>query len=157
METCIKSHILVKLVAMVSIVSFASGCHAAPQEAEEPTGDTQLIDDAWGIDIPEGTVIKHYYSSPSDFQGGRDDIYVLEVPAESRSGYWDISEFTSAPPRAGSGLQSPYSVRDASKAPLADSYIQSLSCRPQQRQNQDYLISCYDAGGGSFLLFEEIF
>lgn len=157
MTTHARSRIVVRLAAVVSILSFASGCHSTPQEPEDPAGDINLISEVWGINVPEGAKIKQYYSSSSDFQGGRDDIYILEVPAESRSGYWGAGEFTSAPPPAANGVQSPYSIRDASGAPLADPYIQGLSCRPPQRQNQDYLISCYDAEEGDFLLFEEIF
>lgn len=93
------------LPKILAVAALTTGCTACkPESDSSPSGDTEYVSDTWGIGFPSGTEIVNHYSSESDFQGGRDDICILDIPAQE-GGYWATSAFTSAPSSIASGGQ----------------------------------------------------
>jgi hypothetical protein len=112
----------------------------------------KFLKDQWGITLPHGTTVDRYYSSESDFQGGRDDVYVIDTPEAASSGFWQLDKYNS--PLDNDSLAFAKSVLKSSGASFD---LSTFRCTEITEDGQDALLSCYDRAAKHFVLFERIF
>lgn len=137
---------------IVAVASTLGACSAF--DSDRPDGDLVFLAENWSIDIPASAETTSYYTTKSDFQGGRDDVYEVSMEAADRVGYWDHSQFTES---ATSSLEpSPQTIIAASEAPIDQSVLDRLRCRKPEQQGQDYLLLCFDDDAERYLVFEQI-
>lgn len=144
----------ISTAALIAAVASTLGA-CSTFDSERPDGDLVFLAENWSIDIPGSAETASYYTSESDFQGGREDVYVVSIEAADRVGYWDLSQFTES---ATSALEpSPQTIIAASEAPVEQSALGRLRCRSSEEQGQDYLLLCFDDDTERYLVFEQIF
>lgn len=127
------------------------GCSADLSTPPDP--DLGRVEQVSDIEVPSGATIQEYYSSESDFHGGRDDVYILDIPTEQRTGIWDPSEYGEGVPSDISGRVS--EIVESAAAP--QDLPRDLTCGPSITKDQNLLLVCFSAAGDSFLLIEQIF
>lgn len=141
------------VAAAASLALLLSGCTLELAASPEP--DVDRVESVWDIEVPAGAVVQAYYSSEVDFHGGRDDVYVLQIPTASRSNIWDPATYTAGAPNDGSPTVD--DIIDSSNADVSDKVISSLRCAQPIRADQNYLLTCHHADADEFYLFEQIF
>lgn len=144
---------LLSLVLASACALVAASC--APLGSDEPGGDVRFIADVWGIDVPVGTTMLGYDTSEHDAQGGRDDVYVLRIEPERRIGFWDPIRY-GAPPTLDDN-PSVSTISASSGASYSSVQFQGLACREPVTRHQDSLLTCFDAAGDCYILFEQLF
>lgn len=139
--------------AGASVALLLSGCDLELSAPPEP--DFDRIESVWGIEVPPDAEVQGYYSSEVDFHGGRDDVYVLQLPPSNRSGTWDSSTYTAGIPHDGSPTAE--EIIESSEAEVSEEILSSLHCSQPLRADQNYLLTCHHSESDDFYLFEQIF
>ena len=137
--------------------SLAALASCSSTDSTQPEGDISFIEENWEIEVPEGSETVEYYSTDSDFQGGREDVYVISIAEPDQSDYWDESEYTLTSSEGARGETSPESIAESSEANPDGETLESLKCRNPEERDQNYLTSCFNPMDGNFYIFEEIF
>src|SRR5699024_4712176 len=78
---------LASMAVLGASLATLSSCSST--DSTQPEGDISFIEENWEIEAPESAETVEYYSTDSDFQGGREDVYVISMAESDRSGYWD--------------------------------------------------------------------
>lgn len=130
-----------------------SGCDLELSAPPEP--DLDRLESVGEMEVPAGADVLEYYSSEVDFHGGRDEVYVLALPASGRTGIWDPSTYTAG--ILEDGTPTPAEIIESANADITHDELSSLRCAEPRRANQNYLLICYDAETDTFTLFEQIF
>ena len=146
---------LASMAVLGASLATLSSCSST--DSTQPEGDISFIEENWEIEAPESAETVEYYSTDSDFQGGREDVYVISMAESDRSGYWDESEYTFTSSEGMRGETSPESITENSEADLDEELFESIRCRGPEERDQNYLISCFNPVDGNFYIFEEIF
>ncbi|WP_443371944.1 hypothetical protein [Brachybacterium alimentarium] len=147
-----------RLVRMAIIgASLGALVSCSLSDSTQPEGDTSFIESNWGIEAPESAATVEYYSTDSDFQGGREDVYVISMEESDRSGYWNDSGYTLDSSEVARREISPQSISESSGAELDEVFFESLKCREPEERDQNYIVSCFNPTDGNFYVFEEIF
>ena len=146
---------LASMAVLGASLATLSSCSST--DSTQPGGDISFIEENWEIEAPESAETVEYYSTDSDFQGGREDVYVISMAESDRSGYWDESEYTITSSEGMRGETSPESIAENSEADLDEELFESIRCRGPEERDQNYLISCFNPVDGNFYIFEEIF
>lgn len=128
-----------------------AGCEVS----NDPEPDLDRVRALWTMNVPVDAEVEDYWSSEVDFQGGRDDLYVISIPEKSRVEAWDTAGYTEGVPLGDS--PSPADIARSSGASIAEDVYDELTCRKPIRQGQDYILICYHQGDDLFYVFEQIF
>lgn len=144
--------VIAALASMPLLVAL-SGCDASPPE--DPEWNLERVEGTWEITAPSGAQIRDYFSSEVDFHGGRDDVFVLEMPHGDRVGVWDPEGYQGGIPR--DGAPTAQEITDSAGASFDDGLFDALDCGEPIRADQDYLLICFHEEGDDFYVFEQIF
>ena len=146
---------LASMAVLGASLATLSSCSST--DSTQPEGDISFIEENWEIEATESAETVEYYSTDSDFQGGREDVYVISMAESDRSDYWDESEYTFTSSEGMRGETSPESIAENSEADLDEELFESIRCRGPEERDQNYLISCFNPVDGNYYIFEEIF
>lgn len=136
-----------------SALLMLSACGAtAPSD---PESYLPRVESAWDIEVPESAEVREYYSSEADFHGGRDEVYVLDIPAADRTGVWDPASYAHGVPHDGAPSVSEISA--SAGAPITDDLLDSLRCGDPVRADQNFILFCIDGETDAFYVFEQLF
>lgn len=142
-------------VAICSLLALLTMSACIPWSPDEPEPYLHRVETMWGIEVPSGAEVLEYYSSEADFHGGRDEVYVLGIPAADRAEGWDPADYGDGIPSDGAPTAGEVSASAGS--PITDDMVHSLSCADPERDEQNYLLICFDEKDEAFYLFHQIF
>jgi hypothetical protein len=125
-------------------------------EADAPSApDLERVESTWGIEAPDDLVVRSYDSSEHDFQGGADEVYVVDVPDAGRSGPWDPSSYSDG--IADADRQLVDEIIGSSQAGIDADALEALRCAEPRTQDQDFLLICHSAETDEHVLFQQLF
>ena len=75
---------LASMAVLGASLATLSSCSST--DSTQPEGDISFIEENWEIEAPESAETVEYYSTDSDFQGGREDVYVISMAEWDRAG-----------------------------------------------------------------------
>lgn len=130
-----------------------TGCSITPGAPSKP--DLDRVELAWIIEAPDNLVVESYDSSEHDFQGGADEVYVVDIPDADRSGPWDPSGYSDG--IADADRQLVDEIIASSQADIDEDTLETLRCAEPHAQGQDFLLICHHAETDEHVLFQQIF
>lgn len=140
------------LAALVSALAM-TGCSFASDVPSDP--DLERVESVWGIEAPDELVVESYDSSEHDFQGGADEVYVVDVGDADRSGPWDPSSYSEGIPDADRQLVD--EIIASSEADIDEDTLETLRCAEPRTQDQNFLLICHQPESDEHILLQQIF